>query len=129
MGCADGEFRFGDPFDRQLTFSESQHQYTTFVRWNEYQKARAFVGKDDRDAYMMQMKALKQARFTDYEAEPVELDAAKQSATVRVTYTLYTPSIPYEFEITELQEWSREGITNDWRVYSVFENLEQMASN
>lgn len=129
MGCADGEFRLGDPFDRQLTFTESQHRYTTFVRWAEFQKARAFVADDNRAAYMEQMKSLKQARFIDYEAEPIELDTARQSATIRVTYTLYTASIPYEFEIVELQEWTREGISNDWRVYSVFEGLERLASN
>lgn len=129
LGCADGEFRFGDPFDRQLTLSESQHRYTVLVRWAEFQKARSFVAKEDRDAYMAQMKILKVARFTDYESEPVELDSKKQSATVRVTYTLYTASIPFEFEISELQEWTREGITNEWQVYSTFEGLQQLASN
>ncbi len=129
LGCADGEFRFGDPFDRQLTLSESQHRYTVLVRWAEFQKARSFVAKDERDAYMEQMKVLKNARFTDYESEPVELDRKKRSATIRVTYTLYTPSIPYEFKISELQEWTREGISNDWQVHSVFEGLQQLAWN
>lgn len=127
-GCADGEFRFGDPFDRKLTLSEAQHRYTVLVRWAEFDKAREFVATDDRDAYMIQMKALEIARFTDYESEPVELDAKKQVATIRVTYTLYTPSLPYEIKITELQEWTREGLTNDWRVHSTFDGLRQLAS-
>jgi len=75
------------------------------------------------------MKRLEKARFTDYESEPVELDKKKQSATIRVTYTLYTASIPYEIEITELQEWTREGLTNDWNVVSTFDGLRQLASN
>jgi hypothetical protein len=129
LGCADGEFRFGDPFDRQITLSEAQHRYTVFVRWTEFQKARAFVAEADRDAYMAQMKMLEVARFTDYESEPVELDAKKEMATIRVTYTLYTPFIPYEIEIAEIQEWTREGIANTWRVHSVFEGLNQLASN
>jgi hypothetical protein len=129
LGCANGEFRFGDPFDRQLTLSQAQHRYTVLVRWNEFQKARAFVAKDNRDAYMVQMKRLEKARFTDYESEPVELDKKKQSATIRVTYTLYTASIPYEIEITELQEWTREGLTNDWNVVSTFDGLRQLAFN
>lgn len=129
LGCADGEFRFGDPFDRQLTLSESQHRYTTLVRWAEFHKARSFVAKEDRDLYMEQMKVLEDARFTDYESEPVELDGGKHSATIRVTYTLYTLSIPYEFEISELQEWTREGISNNWHVTSTFEGLAQLASN
>ncbi len=129
LGCANGEFRFGDPFDRQLTLSEAQHRYTVLVRWSEFQKARSFVAETDRDAFMDQMKNLDEARFTDYESEPVELDAEKQKATVRVTYTLYTPAIPYEIEISEVQEWTRKGIGNQWRVRSSFEGLRQLASN
>lgn len=129
LGCADGEFRFGDPFDRQLTLSESQHRYTVYIRWAEFQKARSFVAKDERDFFMEQMEALADARITEYESEPVELDHEKRSATIRVTYTLYTPSIPYEFEISELQEWRREGMSNDWQVRSTFEGLQQLASN
>jgi len=129
LGCANGEFRFGDPFDRQLTLSQSQHRYTVLVRWNEFQKARSFVAKDGRDEYMLQMKALDDARFTSYESEPVELDQKKKTATIQVTYTLYTPSIPYELEIIEMQEWTRSGITNDWNVVSTFNGLRQLASN
>ncbi len=129
LGCADGEFRFGDPFDRQQTLSESQHRYTVLVRWAEFQKARDYVAKDNRDSFIAQTKILEKARFTAYESEPVELDHKLQSATIRVTYTVYTPFIPYEFEITELQEWKREGITNDWQVRSTFEGLRQLASN
>ncbi|HEB88526.1 MAG TPA: hypothetical protein ENI85_03055 [Deltaproteobacteria bacterium] len=129
LGCANGEFRFGDPFDRQLTLSEAQHRYTVLVRWSEFKKARSFVAETDREAFMAQMKNLDDVRFTDYESEPVELDAGKQKATVRVTYTLYTPSIPYEIEISEVQEWTRKGIGNQWRVQSSFEGLRQLAAN
>jgi len=129
LGCADGEFRFGDPFDRQLTLSQAQHRYTVLVRWNEFQKAREFIAEVDRDDYMVQMEALSEARFTSYESEPVELDREKKTATIQVTYTLYTAAIPYEIEITEMQEWSREGITNAWSLISNFEGLRQLASN
>jgi hypothetical protein len=46
-----------------------------------------------------------------------------------VTYTLYTPAIPYEFEITEQQEWSRAGMGNTWSVLSTFDGLQRLASN
>ena len=129
LGCANGEFRFGDPFDRQLTLSEAQHRYTVLVRWSQFQKARSFVAVDDRDAYMAQMARLKDARITEYESEPIELDAKKQNASIRVTYRLYTPAIPYEIEIIEQQEWTRSGITNNWNVTSTFDGLRQLASN
>lgn len=129
FGCAQGEFRPGDPFDRELTLSEAQHHYTVFMRWSRFQKAKTFVAKDERADFMLQTKALGDARFTDYESEPVELDERKDMATIRVTYTLYTPSIPYEIEVTEIQEWSRTGSGNNWHVHSTFEGLNKLASN
>ena len=75
------------------------------------------------------MKALDDARFTDYESESVELDAEKEKATVRVTYTIYTSALPYEVEVAEVQEWTRDGIGNNWRVVSTFEGLQQIVAN
>lgn len=129
FGCANGEFRFHDPFDRQLTLSEAQHRYTVLIRWTEFQKARSFVAQKDLETFMEQMESLQEARFIDFEAEPVELDKSLQHSTVKVTYTLYTPSLPYEIEISELQDWTRNGLTNNWQVHSTFEGLSQLASN
>ena len=129
LGCANGEFRPKDPFDRGLSFDESQHRYTVLIRWSEFQKAKAFVAKDDRENFVVAMKPLKKARFTDFESEDVELDDEKETAKVSVTYTLYLPSSPYELEIVEVQEWSREGVGNAWHVSSHFEGLPKMAAN
>jgi hypothetical protein len=129
LGCANGEFRPTDPFDRGLTFSESQHRYTVLVRWTEFQKAKAFVADDQQESFLENMKALEHARFTDYESEDVELDEEKQKATVRVTYTAYLPSSPYELEIVEVQDWTRDGIGNKWRVRSRFEGVPKVAAN
>lgn len=129
FGCAFGEFRPGDPFDRQLTLDQAQHRYTVLVRFSDFQRARSFVAEDERDAFMQRMKGLEDARFTDFEAASVELDDKKQKATVRVTYTVYTPSSPYEVEVDEIQEWSRDGLSNDWRVRSTFEGLQELAVN
>ena len=129
FGCAQGEIRLGDPFDRQLSLSEAQHRYTVFMRWSQFQKAKTFVIKDEREAFIAQTKALKDARFTDYESEPVELDEEKNTATIHVTYTVYTPSIPYEVEVSETQVWTRNGVGNDWSVVSTFEGLNKLAVN
>ncbi|MBK7947620.1 MAG: hypothetical protein IPK00_02490 [Deltaproteobacteria bacterium] len=128
-GCAAGEFRPTDPFDRKLSFSESQHRYTVLIRWAEFQKARAFVLEDHREKFMADIKAFEEARFTDYESEEVDLDEEKRKATVRVTYTAYLPSSPYEVEIVEIQEWSREGMGNAWQVQSSFEGGPKVAAN
>jgi hypothetical protein len=129
FGCADGEIRLGDPFDREHTLTEAQHRYTVFVRWADFEKARSFVAVDDRDSFMEQTKILEDAHLTEWDSEPVDIDTEKEAATVRVTYKLYTASSPYEVEIIETQEWTRSGVGNNWSVYSTFEGLQQLASN
>ena len=128
-GCAFGEFRPMDPFDRQLTLDQAQHRYTTLVRFSDFDRAGAFVAAEHRAEFADRMRTLDAARFTDYESESVELDDDKEKATVRVTYTIYTPALPYEVEVAEIQEWSRSGITNNWRVVSTFEGLQQIVAN
>lgn len=128
-GCAFGEFRPTDPFDRQWTLDQAQHRYTVLVRFSEFHKAGKFVAEEHRDAFIARMRKLEEARFTDYESESVEMDDERHTATVRVTYTVYTPSVPYEVEVAEVQEWSRGGIGNDWRVVSTFEGLQELVAN
>lgn len=128
MGCAQGEFRPGDPFDRQVTLHDAQHRYTVLMRWKHFEKARAFVAVESRGEFAALTKDLEEARFTGYESESPELDEAKESAMVRVTYTLWLPSLPYETEIVEVQTWRRNGMTNDWRVRSTFEDLPKVSA-
>ena len=128
-GCAFGEFRPSDPFDRQLTLDEAQHRYTVLVRFSEFQKARQFVAEDHKEGFYQRMRALKDVHFTGYDSESVELDEEKAKATVRVTYTMYTPTLPYEVEVSEEQEWSRDGMANTWRVVATFEGLQQLVAH
>lgn len=129
FGCANGEVRLDDPFDRKLNLEQAQHRYTVLVRWGKFQEAKVFVGVDDQAEYLKRMKMFKEARFTDYESDPVELDHEKQVASISVVYNLYLPNSPFELEITEVQEWTRNGISNAWEVYSIFEPLDALASN
>ena len=128
MGCAQGEFRPSDPFDRQVTLHDAQHRYTVLMRWKHFDKARAFVAVEARGEFEALTKQLSEARFTGYESETPELDDEKESATLRVTYTLWLPALPYETEIVEVQTWRRNGMTNDWRVKSVFEDIQKIAA-
>ena len=129
LGCAFGEIRPSDPFDRELTLDRMQHQYTTMVRFSEFDKAQQYVHDDHKEAFMDRMKALEDARFTDFDSEDPEPSDDLRSATVRVTYKVYTPYMPYEVEVEETQVWSREGMGNSWRVWSTFEGLSQIAAN
>ncbi len=129
LGCAFGEIRLGDPFDRAYTLEQAQHRYTTLVRFSDFARARNFVAEEERVEFMRRMKSLDDARFTEYESDAVELDAKKEIATILVTYTIYTPSRPYAIEVAETQVWKRDGLSNDWRVHSSFEGLQKLAAN
>ena len=129
FGCAFGEFRFNDPLDREYTLDEAQHRYTTLVRFSDFDRAKDFVNFEERAIFMENMRALEDARFTDYESDEPELDDEMAMSTVRVTYTIYTPSMPYEVEVTEVQVWSRDGMSNDWRVHSTFDGLQKLVMN
>ncbi len=78
---------------------------------------------------MQRMKTLSDARFTGYESAEVEFDDGNRKATIEVVYTLYLPSNPYETEITESQEWTRDLVMNNWQVVSTFDRLAELASN
>ncbi len=129
FGCANGEIRLGDPFDREFSLEEAQHRYSVLIRWSRFQQAKEFVAPENRPAFLQSMKALKHARFIDFESEALELDNEKQTATIEVVYTLYTPSVPYEVELTETQNWSRDDYSNNWTVDSKFDSLNDIASN
>lgn len=130
VACANGEMRPSDPFDRDFSFEEAQRRYTLLVRWSEFDKARAFVVSDARDEFIrVTKKHLKDARITDFEADDADLDDELRKASVRVTYTGYLPTSPVEMQIVEVQEWSREGIGNRWRVKPRFESGPKMAAN
>lgn len=129
LGCANGEFRPGDPFDRAETFGRSQHNYTVLIRWSDFQKAKAFVHPDDREKFLEDVKALEDARITDFESEEVDLDEEKRTATVHVTYTAYLPSSPFEIQINETQVWSRDGRGNTWLVKPTFGAAPKVAAN
>ena len=129
FGCAFGEFRPDDPFNREYSLEQAQHTYTLNVRWGQFQKAKAFVAKDERDDYLARMEAFEDAHFTDYESDPVEVDHEKEMATITVRYLVYFANSPFEVEIEETQEWTRSGVRNNWRVHSVFEPLPGLAAN
>ena len=129
LGCAFGEFRPNDPFDREYTLDEAQHRYTTLVRFSDFERAQDFVHEEERAIFMDNMRGLEEARFTDFESDVPELDLEMAESTVRVTYTIYTPSMPFEVEVEEIQVWSRDGMSNDWRVSSTFEGLQNLVMN
>jgi len=129
LGCAFGEFRPSDPFDRGYSLEEAQRKYTSLVRWGEFKKASAFVQEDVRDVFLRDAPSPKQLRFTDYEVGQVEIDDDTGTSTVEVTYFAYQPASPLEISVVETQHWERDGIGNNWRVRPSFSGLEDIAQS
>ena len=125
LGCAFGEIRWSDPLQREISLEYAQNRYTVLVRWSNFEKAAGFVDPELRDAFLAGAPSLREFRFTEYESQPFELDDARTTATVEVTYYAYLPSSPVEQEVRETQVWYREeGVGNNWRVRPTFHGLD-----
>lgn len=128
LGCAFGDINPKDPFKRQYSLSEAQHQYTLMVRWSEFAKASAYVHEDMRSDFVNNAPSLRVLRITDYETGPLDIDGETGAASVDVTYFAYRPTNPLEITITETQYWARDGVTNNWKVKPKFEGVEEFES-
>lgn len=125
IGCAFGEIRLDDPFQRKYSLEEATKRYSDYVRWSDFNRASQFVDPEFRDDFLRNAPAFQEVRFTDYKTDPVELDEEKVVATIVVRYFAYRLSNPIEIEIRETQEWERQsGGLNSWFVRSTFEGLE-----
>lgn len=127
LGCAFGEIRPDDLFKRKFSLEDKHKEYTDSVRWSKFAEASGHMMQQDRHSFLAQMPQFNQLRFTDWSAEPFELDdEEKAAATIYVTYLGYSMSYPVEVEIEEIQRWTREGTGNRWTVVSTFEHLDKL---
>jgi hypothetical protein len=126
LGCAFGELRPDDPFQRQLTLEDAHRLYTNYVRWNKFGEAAQFVDPELRDEFLAHAPRFRDFRFTDWEATPVVLDDDKQASTIHVTYYGYRTATLVEVPVEEVQEWYRSPddtvIQNNWLVRPKFES-------
>jgi hypothetical protein len=129
LGCAFGEFRPNDPFQRQYALEEAQKVYTDSIRWGRYEDAQQFVDPEVRDEFNTLLKTLKSVRFSEWEADHWELDEELRETTIEVTYTGYSNRMPIEMKIHETQVWKRSGRGNAWSLRTSFRDLDRFASN
>jgi hypothetical protein len=130
VGCAFGEIRPDDVFQRQYSLEEMQKRYTDLVRWSKFDEAAGFMEEENRQIFVQAMPDFKDVRFSDYEVLPWELeDDEMRHATIEVTYTGYSMRVPIEIEIHETQTWTRTGRGNHWTVESSFIDLEDLAGS
>ena len=120
LGCAFGEFRPEDPLRRKYSLELAHYDYSNYVRWSHYEKASAFVDKEMRDEWRRTFPDVRDIRFTDWSAGPIELDEEKKTSTVEVTYLAFATNSPIELEVVEVQEWYRDSVSNQWQVRPTF---------
>jgi hypothetical protein len=127
LGCAFGELRPNDPYQRQLKLEEIHKDYSDSVRWSKFEEASKYVVTEEQSDFVRSMPDFKEVRFTDWKAEPFELDEEMRNATIDVEYTGYSMVSPFEITVHEKQEWTRVGKGNNWKVKSSFEDLHKLA--
>lgn len=113
-GCA--MMQSVDWLGRESTFTDTYKLYTRLVRWGEFERASAYVEPADRDAYRNELRALGKLHITDYEVDKPIYDRLAQTATVHVRYEAYRPETLESIAFTEVQRWTRDLETGDWRV-------------
>jgi hypothetical protein len=129
LGCAFGEFRPEDPFQRKYSLETAHKIYTDAVRWSKLDEASQFIAVDHRKDFIALMPTFDQIRFSDWESLPFDLDEELREATIEVTYKGYSMSMPLEVSIHETQTWSREGRGNAWTLRSSFRDLDRLAGS
>ena len=127
LGCAFGEIRWQDPFQREYSLELAQDDYTQLVRWSEFKKASLFVHPDLNKEFLRSAPSFKELRFTDYESGPIDMQEGMDKVVVEVTYTAYSVAHLLEVEIHETQTWERDGVRNTWQVRPSFEGMEKLA--
>jgi hypothetical protein len=105
---------FIDPMGRHVAFTETQRQYTQYLRWGEIEKASSFVDPELRARFLEQAPAFQAMRITDFAIG--EVDYTDESAKVTVTYDGYLLNDFALRKIREEQDWYREEKSNRWRV-------------
>lgn len=123
-GCSFGEIYIDDPFLRQVALERQQQHYSALIRWSAFHKAAKYVQPERRSEFLKLAPPLKEFRFSDFESQPIELDASGE-CTVEVTYYGYRIDSPFEVEVRETQHWKRNGITNEWHVFPIFRGLDE----
>ncbi|MEE3329182.1 MAG: hypothetical protein VX252_17740 [Myxococcota bacterium] len=128
LACAFGDIRPDDPMDRQFTLEEQHKHYSDLVRWSQFDKAATYIKPSERAEFVRKMPEFEEVRFTDWTAEPWEFEDPEtlDRAVIAVTYRGYSMQNPFEVQIHEKQEWSRNGRANHWVVVSSFKDLGQL---
>jgi len=127
LGCSFGEIYWNDPFKRQVALQKAQKRYTDLFRFSHFQGAAMYVDPALREEFLEKVPSVKDVRFTDYEAESIDLDEPEaREVAVHVTYSAYNNYTMIEVSVEETQNWYREGITNNWMVRPEFSGLEQL---
>jgi hypothetical protein len=103
-----------DPLGREDALQEAQKKYTELIRWGDVQRAGMYVDPELRESFLELADSMADLRFTDFEIGEIDFD--HDTATVSVTYRGYRVSEFVERSASEVQQWHRDGLKNDWLV-------------
>ena len=116
---------------REYALMETQKRYTSLVRFGSINQAARYVDPEQSGDFVESFPAKGDLVFTDHTIGPIEFtgdESDRKTAEVLVTYSAYHTFSLIVFDVTEVQEWYRDGVGNSWLVRPRFEGLEQFAS-
>jgi hypothetical protein len=131
LGCAFGEVYWDDPMKREYSLGEVQKRYSSLVRFGAIGQASKFVDPELSSTFIESFPNQGELIFTDHESGQIEftgVEGDRKTAEVKVTYSAYHTFSLVVFEVTEIQEWYRDGAGNSWLVRPRFEGLEEFAA-
>lgn len=115
LGCATSTL--GDPMGEQTTFEDSQRRYTQLVRWGELELASSYVDPAQAEDFLALSDDFEAIRVTDVETGVPAFDSEAGTASIDVTYRVYSLETMIETKVRARQEWRRFAELDDaWRV-------------
>ena len=104
------------PENKPRRLQNSADYYNKAIRWGEYERAIAFLEKDQQESAYRAVKGLKDIRVTSYEIKRQALSPDSNSAEFVVQFTYFNEYSAREREYIDNQKWVWHDEEGVWRV-------------
>jgi hypothetical protein len=111
LGC-----RTLDPWGDQTRLEEAQRSYTQMMRWGDFERASVWVDPEELERFFQDAETLTDVRVSDYQIGNLEVGDDGDTASVRVSYRVYSMASLVEKEVLEVQDWYYDDEQSRWQV-------------
>ena len=111
LGC-----RTLDPWGDQRRLEDAQRSYTQMMRWGDFERASSWVDPDEKERFFQEAETLTDVRVSDYRIGQLDVGEDGDTASVRVSYRVYSMASLVEHEVLEVQDWYFDDDEGRWQV-------------